>query len=149
VLVSTHPRTRQRLAAHDVTELHGLTFHEPFGMIDYVKLQLHARCTLSDSGTISEEAAILGFPAVTLRESIERPEALDTGTLIMTGLDPVGVVEAVRVAVDQAATAGVPCPADYLVSDTSRRVVSFILSTVRRHHEWAGVRRAGAAKADQ
>ncbi|MFI6226627.1 non-hydrolyzing UDP-N-acetylglucosamine 2-epimerase [Micromonospora echinospora] len=143
VLVSTHPRTRKRLEAlaPDDSTLDGITFHEPFGLFDYVRLQIGAGCTLSDSGTISEEAAILGFPAVTLRESIERPEALDAGGIIMTGLDPAGVVEAVRVTVDQVTADGVPCPADYRVPDTSRRVVDFVLSTVRRHHDWAGVRR--------
>ncbi|MBE1488717.1 non-hydrolyzing UDP-N-acetylglucosamine 2-epimerase [Plantactinospora soyae] len=143
VLVSTHPRTRKRLEAltTDATTLDGVAFHEPFGLFDYVHLQMGARCTLSDSGTISEESAILGFPAVTLRESIERPEALDAGGIIMTGLDPAGVVEAISVAVDQVRAEGVPCPADYRVPDTSRRVVDFILSTVRRHHDWAGIRR--------
>jgi UDP-N-acetylglucosamine 2-epimerase (non-hydrolysing) len=142
VLVSTHPRTRKRLEAFvDDVALDGVVFHEPFGLFDYVRLQTQARCVLSDSGTISEEAAILGFPAVTLRESIERPEALDAGGIIMTGLDPDGVVEAVTVAVGQVATDGVPCPTDYRITDTSRRVVDFILSTVRRHHDWAGIRR--------
>jgi UDP-N-acetyl-L-fucosamine synthase len=143
VLVSTHPRTRKRLEAlaADAGTLDGIAFHEPFGLFDYVRLQSQARCTLSDSGTISEEAAILGFPAVTLRESIERPEALDAGGIIMTGLDPEGVREAVAVAVAQVGADGVPCPADYQVADTSRRVVDFILSTVRRHHDWAGIRR--------
>ncbi|MFG1884824.1 non-hydrolyzing UDP-N-acetylglucosamine 2-epimerase [Micromonospora sp. NPDC049102] len=143
VLVSTHPRTRKRLEAlaPDATALDGIAFHEPFGLLDYVHLQTMAYCTLSDSGTVSEEAAILGFPAVTLRESIERPEALDAGGIIMTGLDPQGVVEAVEVTVAQVAEQGVPCPVDYQVPDTSRRVVDFILSTVRRHHDWAGIRR--------
>ncbi|WP_422739394.1 non-hydrolyzing UDP-N-acetylglucosamine 2-epimerase [Micromonospora sp. WMMD729] len=142
VLVSTHPRTRKRLEAlaPDATALDGIAFHEPFGLLDYVHLQTRAYCTLSDSGTISEEAAILGFAAVTLRESIERPEALDAGGIIMTGLDPQGVVEAVEVTVAQVAAQGVPCPVDYQVPDTSRRVVDFILSTVRRHHDWAGIR---------
>ncbi|MEU7841878.1 UDP-N-acetylglucosamine 2-epimerase (non-hydrolyzing) [Micromonospora sp. NPDC049114] len=143
VLVSTHPRTRKRLEAlaPDATALDGIAFHEPFGLLDYVHLQTRAYCTLSDSGTVSEESAILGFPAVTLRESIERPEALDAGGIIMTGLDPQGVVEAVEVTVAQVAAQGVPCPVDYQVPDTSRRVVDFILSTVRRHHDWAGIRR--------
>ncbi|MEO3773138.1 UDP-N-acetylglucosamine 2-epimerase (non-hydrolyzing) [Micromonospora sp. B9E7] len=143
VLVSTHPRTRKRLEAlaPDATALDGIAFHDPFGLLDYVHLQTKAFCTLSDSGTISEEAAVLGFPAVTLRESIERPEALDAGGIIMTGLDPQGVVEAVEVMVAQVAAQGVPCPVDYQVPDTSRRVVDFILSTVRRHHDWAGIRR--------
>ncbi|GGM04653.1 MULTISPECIES: non-hydrolyzing UDP-N-acetylglucosamine 2-epimerase [Micromonospora] len=142
VLVSTHPRTRKRLEslAPDASTLDGIAFHEPFGLLDYVHLQTRAYCTLSDSGTISEESAILGFPAVTLRESIERPEALDAGGIIMTGLDPAGVVEAIEVTVAQVTADGVPCPADYQVTDTSRRVVDFILSTVRRHHAWAGIR---------
>lgn len=140
VLVSTHPRTRKRLehfGCPDPTGLEGITFHEPFGMPDYVHLQSQAFCTLSDSGTVSEEAAILGFPAVTLRESIERPEALDTGSILMTGLRPQAVLDAIRTVVDQP----VACPADYLVTDTSRRVVNFILSTVHQHHDWAGIRR--------
>jgi UDP-N-acetyl-L-fucosamine synthase len=143
VLVSTHPRTRKRLEQRTPADLDGLAFHEPFGLLDYVRLQTQARCTLSDSGTISEESAILGFPAVTLRESIERPEAFDAGSIVMTGLDPAGLVEAIAVTVGQAATEGVPCPHDYRITDTSRRVVDFVLSTVRRHHEWAGVRRTG------
>lgn len=143
VLVSTHPRTRKRLEslAGQVTDLDGISFHEPFGFFDYVHLQTRARCVLSDSGTIGEEAAILGFPAVTLRDSIERPEALDAGSLVMTGLDTTSVVGGVRVVTEQALAEGVPCPADYRVPDTSRRVVDFILSTVRQHHDWAGIRR--------
>lgn len=141
VLVSTHPRTRKRLEqlAPDPSTLEQIMFHEPFGLIDYAHLQTQARCTLSDSGTISEESAILGFPAVTLRESIERPESLDTGSILMTGLDAAGLVEAVGVAMARDAADGT-CPADYQIGDTSRRVVNYILSTVRRHHEWAGIR---------
>ncbi|MFY1631801.1 non-hydrolyzing UDP-N-acetylglucosamine 2-epimerase [Solwaraspora sp. WMMB335] len=142
VLVSTHPRTRKRIDAAGLAPdaLSGVVFHEPFGFFDYVHLQRRARCTLSDSGTVSEEASIVGFPAVTLRESIERPEALEVGGIVMTGLDPVGVVEAVSTVTAQVSVAGVPCPADYQIPDTSRRVVDFILSTVRRHHQWAGIR---------
>lgn len=141
VLVSTHPRTRKRLQAlsPDI-DLDGLIFHEPFGFLDYIRLQRDARCVLSDSGTVSEESAILGFPAITLRESIERPEALDAGSVIMTGLEPEGVIEAVETAMATAGTDGVGCPEDYRITDTSRRVTHAILSTVRRHHEWAGIR---------
>jgi UDP-N-acetyl-L-fucosamine synthase len=143
VLVTTHPRTRKRLEslAPDPRLVEGIVFSEPFGLFDYAMLQTRAMCTLSDSGTVSEEAAILGFPAVTIRESIERPESLESGSIIMAGLEPVGMVEAIRFAVDRRPDAGVPCPMDYQVPDVSRRVVSFILSTVRRHHEWAGIRR--------
>lgn len=138
VLVSTHPRTRKRLEQRAASResLEDIAFHEPFGFFDYVQLQTKARCTLSDSGTISEESGILGFPAVSLRESIERPEALDTGVTLMTGLDADGLLEAIAAATAETAA----CPADYAITDTSRRVVNFLLSTVRRHHEWAGIR---------
>lgn len=140
VLVSTHPRTRKRLGdlAHEPDD--GIIFHEPFGLFDYVHLQAQARCTLSDSGTISEEAAIMNFPAVTMRDSIERPEALDSGSIIMTGLDPAELVRATALAIDLAAAGPVPCPPDYDIRDVSRRVVTFITSTAGRHHAWAGIR---------
>ncbi|MDI6101294.1 UDP-N-acetylglucosamine 2-epimerase (non-hydrolyzing) [Actinoplanes sp. NEAU-A12] len=136
VLVSTHPRTRDRLERAEVGSLDGITFHPPFGFFDYVHLQTHARCTLSDSGTISEESAILGFPAVCLRESIERPEALDTGAILLTGLEADGI----RAAVETATGRRAACPADYTIADTSARVTAFILSTVRQHRAWAGIR---------
>ncbi len=101
VLVSTHPRTRKRLDELADVRSTGIAFHEPFGFPDYVRLQEQRFCVLSDSGTISEESAILGFPAVTLRDSIERPEALDSGAIVLAGLDPASVVEAVRTVVRQ------------------------------------------------
>jgi UDP-N-acetyl-L-fucosamine synthase len=140
-VVSTHPRTRMRLEerAEDSNTLENMAFHEPFGFFDYVHLQMKARCTLSDSGTISEESAMLGFPAVTLRDSIERPEALDAGSIIMTGLDARSVVEAVTLAIKGPAP-GLQLPLDYCVEDTSHRVVSFIVSTAGRHFAWSGIR---------
>ena len=147
VLVSTHPRTRKRLdrlvdrpgAAH--RDLTGLTFHPPLGFIDYVRLQLDAACVLSDSGTISEESSLLGFPAVTLRDSIERPEALDTGSIVMTGLDPGNVVEAAREVMRAHADGRrAQIPVDYAVDNCSERAVRFILSTHRRHEQWSGLR---------
>src|SRR5665648_607579 len=99
IFVSTHPRTKKRLEALPAwTAPEGIEFHAPFGFHDYNRLQLGAACVLSDSGTIAEESTILGFPAITLRDSIERPEALDTGGIMMTGLDAHDVVEAVTVA---------------------------------------------------
>lgn len=142
VLVSTHPRTRKRLESSTASvDLHGVTFHEPFGFHDYNRLQLGAACVLSDSGTIAEESTLLGFPAVTLRDSVERPEALDTGGILMTGLDATNVLEAVSLAMEDAAT-GEPrrAPAEYLVDDVSRRVVTFMVSTARRSAQWSGVR---------
>ncbi len=145
VFVSTHPRTRKRLEAlPGWSEPEGIIFSEPLGFHDYNKLQLSAACCLSDSGTIAEESSILGFPAVTLRDSIERPEALDTGGIMMTGLHAEDVIAAVQVAMDSGYTRkGVShlTPDDYLIENTSERAVKFILSTARRHEQWEGIRR--------
>lgn len=138
VLVSTHPRTRRRLEALG-RAVGGVEFHPPLGFHDYGRLQLSARCVLSDSGTVSEESAILGFPAVTLRESIERPEALDTGSIIMTGLDPANMLEGVRLAIARGPGPR-PLPPEYTVPNCSERVVEFIVSTWRRHRQWSGLR---------
>ena len=140
VVVSTHPRTRKRLAsvAGDV-DLDGLRFLEPFGFNDYNKLQLESRAVLSDSGTIAEESSLLGFAAVTLRDSIERPEALDTGSILMTGLVAEEVVENVREVISNPPPSTLP--AGYEINDTSQRVVRFILSTHGRADEWRGLRR--------
>ncbi|MFC8502070.1 non-hydrolyzing UDP-N-acetylglucosamine 2-epimerase [Pedococcus sp. NPDC057267] len=139
VLVSTHPRTHKRLEqlGRDLPE--GIRFHKPLGFIDYVRLQQDALCVLSDSGTVSEESSVLGFPAVTLRDSIERPEALDTGSIIMTGLDPQNVVEGIEVVVRDG-SAGQHVPADYAIDNCSERAVRFILSTHRRLEQWTGRR---------
>ena len=144
IYVSTHPRTRKRLEKLPNWKApEGIVFHEPFGFHDFNRLQLGAACVLSDSGTIAEESTILGFPAITLRDSIERPEALDTGGIIMTGLDARDAVEAVKVAMaGEPARTGVSktTPTDYLIDNTSDRAVNFILSTARRSAVWAGVR---------
>ena len=149
IFVSTHPRTRKRLEAlPDWSEPEGITFSEPLGFHDYNKLQVSAACCLSDSGTIAEESSILGFPAITLRDSIERPEALDTGGIMMTGLHANDVVAAVQVAMDSGYTReGIShlTPDDYLIDNTSERAVKFILSTAHRHHQWDGIR-TGATK---
>jgi UDP-N-acetyl-L-fucosamine synthase len=140
ILVSTHPRTRKHLGDLG-REVPGVIFHKPMGFIDYVRLQQDAFCVLSDSGTISEESSVLGFPAVTLRDSIERPEALDTGSIIMTGLDAENVVEAVEVVVREH-TAGHVIPQEYAIDNCSERAVRFILSTYRRHSQWTGLRKS-------
>ncbi len=143
VLVSTHPRTRRQLSAlPSFSELDGVVFHEPFGFLDYNRLQLSARCVISDSGTISEESAILGFPAVTIRDSMERPEALDVGSIVMTGLRSDEVIAGIEEVTSHTGQGAMP--EGYEVSDVSTRVVRFILSTVGRHHAWAGIRRLPA-----
>lgn len=141
VLVSTHPRTRKQLENLPVyAETPGLIFHEPFGFLDYNKLQLNALAVVSDSGTISEEATILGFPAVTIRDSMERPEALEIGGLVMTGVGKDNVIAGLREVISTPPAADRSLPEGYEVSNVSDRVVRYILSTVSRHHEWAGIR---------
>jgi UDP-N-acetylglucosamine 2-epimerase (non-hydrolysing) len=145
LMVSTHPRTRKQLEAiPGHKDIQGVTFHEPFGFLDYNKLQLNAKCVISDSGTISEESTILGFPAITIRDSIERPEALDFGGMVMTGLQADNVLAGIREAMDSAAERdsreAQSFPQGYEVADCSARVVKFMLSTITRHHDWAGIR---------
>jgi UDP-N-acetylglucosamine 2-epimerase len=142
VIVSTHPRTRKRLESLGNVELpKGIQFLKPFGFLDYNWLQMNAKCVISDSGTIAEESAILNFPAITIRNAIERPEALDAGTIIMTGLDPDTIVAAVRLQTSED-NARMPrrIPADYEIENTSYRVVKFILGTAKVSNLWEGIK---------
>ena len=149
VLVSTHPRTRKQLETlPGFSEISGITFHEPFGFLAYNKLQMNAKCVLSDSGTISEESVLLNFPAITIRDSMERPEALDVGGIIMSGLSSDDVLEGVNAACFSSNDLPREIPQGYEVQDVSRRVVRIILSTVKRHHEWAGLRKVSSPKND-
>lgn len=140
VLVSTHPRTRRRLEALDEAAKEGIVFHPPFGFHDYIKLQLEAKLVLSDSGTISEESSILGFPAVTLRDFIERPEALDAGVIITTGVEPDAVLDSVRIVLAPETPTLRTSPPEYQILDTSRRAVSVIRSAAHSHAQRAGLR---------
>lgn len=142
VIVSTHPRTQKRLndLGLGLTEGGSLRFLKPLGFHDYNKLQLQSLCSISDSGTISEEASLLGFPAVTIRNALERPEALDTGSIIITGLDRDTVAAAVKCAVDEFAAGAVPpIPDDYRIDNTSQRVVRLILGTTKLSSRWHGL----------
>jgi UDP-N-acetylglucosamine 2-epimerase (non-hydrolysing) len=141
VIVSTHPRTRKRLEALSGLKMNSLIrFLKPFGFTDYVNLQLNAVCTISDSGTISEESAILNFPAVSLRNSMERPEAQDAGTIILTGLDQDIVVNAIGIAVnEQKIKPEKQIPVDYQVPDTSWRVTKLIQGLSLLSNKWHGV----------
>lgn len=142
VLVSTHPRTRKRLETQPDDLKAKLRFHPPFGFNDYLRLQQSAKVVLSDSGTISEESSILGFAAVTLRDAIERPEALDAGAIITAGVAPNDILRAVDHVLVQRSQRRVPhLPSGYEVEDASSRVAAFILSTATRHHMRAGIRR--------
>ena len=143
VLVSTHPRTRKRL--DELGEEHTadqVIFAQPFGFFDYNCLQMKAFCTLSDSGTISEESAILEFPAVTVRNSMERPEAMDTGGIVLTGLDARVIVRSIEVVTKYwADEPNPPTPPEYSITNVAQRVVNLIVGTSGLINQWAGIQR--------
>lgn len=144
VMVSTHPRTRKQLEnLPGYVETPGVIFHEPFGFMAYNKLQLNALAVISDSGTISEESSILGIPAITIRDSMERPEALEVAGVVMTGLKSDNVIAGLKEVIANPPKADRNLPEGYEVQNFAERVVRFILSTASRHHEWAGIRRLG------
>ena len=133
IIVSTHPRTRKRLEALGESIEHPLIrFMTPFGLFDYIRLQMEAFCVLSDSGTITEEATLLNLPAVTLRNAHERPEGMDEGTLIMCGLKKDRVLEAVKVVTSQHDRQHrvFPIVKDYQAGPVSKKVVRVVLSYI-------------------
>jgi UDP-N-acetyl-L-fucosamine synthase len=145
VILSTHPRTAKRLKALKDNALDPrIQDLPPFGFHDYVSLQTKAYCVLSDSGTIAEESSMLQFPAVTLRTAMERPEAIDEGTVVLTGFDQDVVLQSIEVSQGTYNTpdaTAAPIPDDYRVLNTSERVVKLILGTARLSNSWHGVRR--------
>ncbi len=131
VIVSTHPRTRERLAERKQKRISPkVEFLKPLGFSDYLKLQVNAYCVLSDSGTLTEESSILGFPAVMIREAHERPEGMDEGTVIMSGLKSARVMEAVEMAVGHYGELERPFRVvrDYEADNVSLKVTRIILS---------------------
>lgn len=133
LVVSTHPRTRKRIESLGGGAVDPrVRFLAPLGFFDYVQLQRNAYCTISDSGTITEEACLLDFPAVTIRQSHERPEGMDEGVLIMCGLRPESVLRAVDTVVSQHRGPKRPfrCVPDYDADNVSAKVVRIILSYV-------------------
>ena len=133
VIVSTHPRTRKRLDALALGKLNPhIQFLKPFGFCDYIKLQTEALCVVSDSGTITEEGSLLNLPAITIRNAHERPEGMDVGTLIMSGLKKERVLDAVRVIIAQHdKTKRVMQPVqDYEAGAVSKQVLRVVLSYV-------------------
>ena len=131
VIVSTHPRTRKRLETLEKVNLSPkLRFIKPLGFCDYLSLMMQARCTISDSGTITEEASLLHVPAITIRNIHERPEGMDVGTLIMSGLEKETVLDSVRVTIDQHErnAASFKVPSDYSNQSVSKQIVKIVLS---------------------
>ena len=130
VILSTHPRTRKRLDSFAVELNENVRALKPLGFIDYVNLQQNAFCVISDSGTITEESSILNFPALNLRESHERPEGVEEGTVIMTGLSSDRIFESIPVVTSQirGQNRSIDIVADYNVSNVSEKVLRIILS---------------------
>ncbi len=131
VIVSTHPRTRKKLEAIGFTNQNPLIeFMKPFGFLDYIKLQKNAHCVISDSGTITEESSILKFPAITIRQAHERPEGMDEGTLIMTGLNKDRIMESIDIVTShfQESDELIRIIRDYETDNVSKKVLRIILS---------------------
>ncbi|MGM0945465.1 MAG: non-hydrolyzing UDP-N-acetylglucosamine 2-epimerase [Bacteroidota bacterium] len=128
IIFSTHPRTKKRI------EEKGIQFHklirnvEPLGFFDYVKLQKEAFVVLSDSGTISEESAMMNFPAVSIRTSTERPEAIDAGTIVLGGISQESMLQSIPVARELHASGQKHLPLEYEVRNTSTKVIRAIQS---------------------
>jgi len=139
IIVSTHPRTRNRLENLEGFKFNSLIqFLKPFSFTDYNFLQMNSACVISDSGTISEESAILKFPAITIRNSMERPEAIDAGTIILSGFDPDIVLDSIKVAIEEGAKYTKICP-EYEIDNCSMRVLKLILGTAKLHKQWSGL----------
>ena len=131
--MSTHPRTRKRLDDFSGLVVNPLIhFAKPFGFFDYNKLQMEAACVISDSGTITEEASLLNLPSITIRNAHERPEGMDVGTLIMSGLKQEHVLDAVRVVMAQhdRHRRSLPPVDDYEGRSVSKQVLRIVLSYI-------------------
>jgi len=130
IIFSAHPRTMKKIKALGDEALNVLIeVMKPLGFFDYVKLQKEAFCTISDSGTITEESSLLGFPAITIRNAHERPEGMDVGTLIMSGLTKLRVQQSIDIVTSQFAECGSqPMPEDYKVEKVSLKMVRIIQS---------------------
>lgn len=130
IVVSTHPRIRAKVRSHEgkINEL--IQFHQPFGFFDYIKLQLSAKTVLSDSGTITEEASILGFPAINLRETHERPEGMEEGAVMMVGFNQDRTLQALAILEggDSGNAENINPVVDYEAENVSEKIVRIIHS---------------------
>jgi len=145
IIVSTHPRTKKRMETLNESTKKQINskilFMKPFGFLDYVNLQMNAFCTISDSGTISEESAILNFPAISLRQSMERPEAQDAGTIILSGFDQQIVLDSIVLLTTEFKQKNRyhDIAADYQINNTSWRVLKLIIGNTKLSNLWWGI----------
>jgi len=146
VIISTHPRTRKRIEALSpkdsilLSDYSLLSFLKPFGFMDYNKLQMNALCVISDSGTINEESSILNFPAITVRNSMERPEGLDTGSIILTGLNKEVIIDSIKLVLfEKEKGIKKEFTEDYKVNNTAMRVVKLITGTTKLSNNWNSI----------
>jgi UDP-N-acetyl-L-fucosamine synthase len=141
VIISTHPRTRKRLEnISDKKMDNRLNFLKPFGFLDYIWLQKNALCTISDSGTISEESSILDFAAISLRQSMERPEAQDTGSIILSGLEIQAVLDSVGLSIyEHNLIRFKQVPSEYQIGDSSWRVLKLLMGNTYLSNRWHGI----------
>ena len=133
IIVSTHPRTRKKLESISGGKFSSLIeFMKPLGFFDYIRLQQLSYCTISDSGTITEESSVLGFPAITIRQAHERPEGMDEGTLIMSDLKRDDVLNAIHIVTSQidGDEKAMRMVSDYHVDNVSKKVVRIIVSYI-------------------
>ncbi len=128
IVFSTHPRTQKQIENKKIKFHPLITNMPPFGFFDYVNLQKNAYCVLSDSGTISEESAMMKFPAVSIRTSTERPEAIDAGTIVLGGITKSEVLNAISICLDTTNLEDQKLPWEYLVKDVSSRIIRVIQS---------------------
>ena len=130
VIFSVHPRTRKKIELINFKFSSLVKFMKPLAFADYIFLQKNAFCTISDSGTITEESSLLNFPAITVRQAHERPEGMDSGTLIMTGLEPKNILNSIRCVTEQMAINPniIRTIPDYDVENVAEKVVRIILS---------------------
>ena len=126
IVFSAHPRTRKKIETMNFKFNDLVKYMKPLGFNDYNKLQQNAFCVISDSGTITEESSLLGFPAITIRQAHERPEGMDEGTLIMSGVEEQGILDAIKVVTDQ--NVKMNPVADYQAPHLASKVVRIILS---------------------
>ena len=136
IIITNHPRFKKKSSILKNSEK--ILLCKPFGYFDYIKLQKNAYCTLSDSGTIAEECSIFNFPAVCIRDSIERPEALDSGSITLTGINEINILNSIELTKNLNKYSN-EIPADYSIGNTSDRVVKLIQGLANLKNNWLGI----------